>query len=108
MFWNPMPFSVIEPACVASSTVSSPPKVKVAPVPAEVIAPTEMRASFVVPPSAVEITGSLFSRKFVNLNAAMGRFALFPKCWSMPLFLSKADVPEKAQVEKEPSSAGLR
>ncbi len=80
-----MLFSVIDPDWVASSTVSSAPNVKLAPVLPDVIGSTEISASLVAPPLVVEITGSVSRRKFMNLKAAIGRLALFPKCALMPL-----------------------
>jgi hypothetical protein len=94
---------VIEPFCVAMSTLCIPAKVNaVFPVgAADVIGPTEINARFVAPPFAVEMVGSPTSCNATNLNAATGTFPPYRR--SMPAVLSNGVVAVNAQAENGPS-----
>ena len=99
---------LIEPLTVPSASRSSPVNVNVPPGRPEVIPSTPIKASLVGPPLLVSMVGLPLSDKLWNLKAAIGKWVGSAKKLSMPKAVSKADVEPKAQMEKAPSSAGLR
>src|SRR5207253_10595143 len=108
-FWNETSdVRLIEPLTVASASRSSPVNVNVPPGGPEVIPSTPIKASFVTPPLLRSLVGLPISDKLWNLKAAIGKCVGSAKKLSMPKAVSKADVEPKAQMEKAPSSAGLR